>query len=357
MNVWSDDVLKEDENRQEEGVGVGPTALVWTSDGYKTIDNLVESDSAWVYPQGQADVRSVESCWSNEVCRINAMLSDDIVTAPDQLFYAIKHNRRWSHERRRELVSFGAPEWVKAKDLDRSYYIGAMVNQESLSIAAETPADTAIMSSLAFWYVMGVFVKEGWRTHDEGVSAFVNMPTIQFLLNTLDSIDWTYEISKDTKGYQLTLHHRTFIESLNQVGSHRQHQHLPHNWIRMPKEQVLSFVSGFFYAHTDSEPGQMRVLRHPNREFVHGLAQSVAKAYGCPYGIYDNKGSSLGGFRLQFSPHPPNSVGGFHHNGVVWSPVYQSVREHYAGELYNIEIAGDDGYTINHAITKHTKTN
>ena len=105
--------------------------LVLTSNGYKPIEDITENDYVLTHTNTYQKVVKPMVNEANHIYKLSTMASEDLFVTEEHPFYVRKRERKWNNECRSYDRVFHKPEWIKTKDLDKSYYVGCAINQKS----------------------------------------------------------------------------------------------------------------------------------------------------------------------------------------------------------------------------------
>lgn len=102
--------------------------LVLTKDGYKQIENVKEGDYVLTHTNTFRRVlKSGAKMYSGSMYEINAMMLNRIFCTNEHPFYV----RRRFYSGHKRIRRFDSPEWIKAEDLSKDYFLGYAINTDS----------------------------------------------------------------------------------------------------------------------------------------------------------------------------------------------------------------------------------
>lgn len=150
--------------------------------------------------------------YKGDLYHINAMAFHGIDCTPEHPFYVRKRYRKWDNTNRRCERLFEEPTWVEAKDLTKDHYLGIAINQnESLPQwngvednrwGHHKPVNTLSrkFNFLAFWYLMGRYVGDGWKKESRsgnGIVICCGGRNEDELVKAIEGCGFNYYMSKE----------------------------------------------------------------------------------------------------------------------------------------------------------------
>ena len=152
-------------------------SLVLTENGYKRIDEINIGDMVLTHTNQYKRVTNVFNQGIKDIINVKGMAIHNIKTTENHKFLTRERYRLWNNDRRSYDRLFHEPEWVEAKDLTKSHYLGLAINQKS-----ELPKwngytnswDTGygmkthhtnfikpLLENNDFWWLMGRYLADG----------------------------------------------------------------------------------------------------------------------------------------------------------------------------------------------------
>ncbi len=86
----------------------------------------------------------------------------DVRTTAEHPFWARSRDRGWDAERRTNIRTFGQPVWLPAGQIDTSTYLAQIYPTEHV------PPPVDIDQTLDFYWLVGRYLADGWRTRPNG---------------------------------------------------------------------------------------------------------------------------------------------------------------------------------------------
>ena len=103
-------------------------SLVLTDNGYKRIDEINIGDMVLTHTNQYKKVTNVFNQGIKDIVNVKGMAIHNIKTTENHKFLTRERYRSWNNDRRSYDRMFHKPEWVEAKDLTRSHYLGLAIN-------------------------------------------------------------------------------------------------------------------------------------------------------------------------------------------------------------------------------------
>ena len=364
-----------------------PGTMVLTDNGYKNIEDIQDGDMVLTHTnQYQRVVKPMRNYCDSYVYKINAMCSDPICTTEEHPFYVRKRYFKYSldcvyengKEKKQRL--FAEPEWVKAKDLTRDYYVGVAINQKS-----EIPKWDGMvfhwsdgrgdrysnklgryMDKEDFWWVIGRYLGDGWLVDGYGKNpsygikiCCANDETLE-ITTVLDKLDMHYVISTERTVNKIQLSGKELYAFCSQFGRGAENKHLTSTILNLPINLLKSFLDGYMSADGCFTQNKYKATS-VSRELIYGLGQCVAKTYHVPFSIYRVKRPSTcviegrtvnqkDSYDITFKLERNKQDHAFYEDGYIWCPIKNISTEEYNGYVYNMEVENDNSYVVQNII-------
>ena len=180
FNLW--DITKVDETELPEfdlmtlGFPCFPSGtLVMTSKGHKEIQDINIGDKVLTHKNRFKKVVKTMQKPCSALYNIKVFGVEEFNVTAEHPFYARKFKRVWDCVNKTNKRLFSEPEWVEVKDLDKTYYMGIAINQESklpLWQGYEYKHQNRITkckNELNFenenlWWLIGRYMGDGWTS-------------------------------------------------------------------------------------------------------------------------------------------------------------------------------------------------
>ena len=366
-------------------------SLVLTDNGYKYIKDIRSGDLVLTHKNRYMPVKTLMINGNKEVYKLKIMCSEDIETTPEHPFYVREMTKVYKNRKEKEVRVFKDPEWVKAKDLNKNYYVGVAINKES-----KIPRWNGIMSSTGhtdilkndlskfmdnenFWWLIGRYIGDGWYSEykrKNRKNSYVRRVTIccSKKKNELEDIKlkleglFNYSISEERTVYKIQIASHELVEFVKKFGKYADGKFLNKDIFDLPKELLQSFLDGYLSADGHyREKQDYWQCNSVSRELIYGIGQCVAKAYDTPFSIYKLKVKSkteIEGrivnqrdqYILRFKKDVRKQDKAFYEDGYVWCPIYDLIKKEEREIVYNLEVETDNTYTVNNVIVHNCKS-
>ena len=358
-----------------------PGTMVLTDNGYKKIEDIQEGDMVLTHTnQYQKVIKPMKNYCDSYVYKINAMCSDPVYTTEEHPFYVRKRYRIWNNNRRVYERKFNEPEWVKAKDLNKDYYVGIAINQKSeipkwdgmIFHWSDNRGDRysnklgQYMDKEAFWWIIGRYLGDGWLSASHGVRPSTGIiiccakNETSEITTVLDRLEIHYTISSDRVTNRIQISMRELYEFCLQFGRGAANKHLTSTILNLPINLLKSFLDGYISADGCFTQGKYKVTS-VSRELIYGIGQCVAKVYKTPFSVYKIKRASTcviedrtvnqkDSYDLTFKLEKSKQDHAFYEDGYIWCPIKDISIEEYNGYVYNMEVENDNSYVVQNII-------
>lgn len=366
-----------------------PGTMVLTDNGYKKIEDIQEGDMVLTHTnQYQKVIKPMKNYCDSYVYKINAMCSDPIYTTEEHPFYVRKRHRvsnpseRYSNGRLKRIRKFDEPEWVKAKDLTKDYYIGVAINQKS-----EIPKWDGIifhwsdnrgdrysnklgqyMDKEDFWWIIGRYLGDGWLVDGYGTKPSTGIKICcakqetTEITTVLDRIQINYVITQERTVNKIQISMRELYEFCLQFGRGAANKHLTSTILNLPVNLLKAFLDGYISADGNLVKKQnLYRATSVSRELIYGLGQCIAKVYKTPFSVYKTirpktcviEGRTVNqknSYNITFKTDKRKQDHAFYEDGYIWCPINDISIEEYNGYVYNMEVENDNSYVVQNII-------
>ena len=364
-----------------------PGTMVLTDNGYKNIEDIQEGDMVLTHTnQYQKVVKPMKNYCNSYVYKINAMCSDPIYTTEEHPFYVRKKYYKYSldcvyengKEKRQRL--FTEPEWIKAKDLTKDYYVGIAINQKS-----EIPKWDGMtfhwsdgrgdrhsnklgqyMDKRDFWWIIGRYLGDGWlvdgygKNPSYGIKICCANNETKEITTVLDRLGMHYTTSTERTVNKIQLSSKELYTFCSQFGRGAANKHLTSVILNLPTDLLKSFLDGYISADGSFTQNKYKVTS-VSKELIYGIGQCVAKAYHTPFSVYKVtrpktcviEGRTVNqkdSYDLTFMLDRQRAAQAFYEDGYIWCHINSITTEDYDGYVYNMEVENDNSYVVQNII-------
>lgn len=347
--------------------------LVMTSAGFKCIEDITSNDMVITHTNSfHKVVKPMHRVYNGEIYTIKGMSFKDIKCTDEHPFY-VRKKTRVGHKQERLFLS---PEWVKAKDLNKDYYLGLAINPNSELPKWEGSIDNRwghgnqvnklenLLTNTNFWYVMGRYVGDGWcvkktvkKNTGSGIIICCGGRNEEKLVSALNACNFHIVKSEDkhTRRYQVMLNELcNFVE---RYGYYAHGKKIDIETLNLPTELLSSFMNG--YIDSDgSFDGKYYQIGTVSEELAYGIVQAVAKVYHRPSSLHFTKkmeSTIIEGrevhqrdiYTVVWKLSTDIQDKAFYDGGYVWMPIIDIESENTTCDVYNMEVDTDNSYTAN----------
>ena len=360
-----------------------PGTMVLTNGGYKNIEDIQEGDMVLTHTnQYQRVVKPMKNYCDSYVYKINAMCGDPIYTTEEHPFYVRKRYRVWNNPKRMYDRKFYEPEWVKAKNLTKDYYVGIAINQKS-----EIPQwDGTVfkwnnssreeysnklgdyMGNKDFWWIIGRYIGDGWlvdgygKNPSYGIKICCAKEETSEITIILDKMGVHYNISTERTANKIQISGKEWHMFCSQFGRGAANKRLTSTILNLPIHLLKGFLDGYISADGNLDKKQnVWKATSVSRELMYGIGQCVAKVYATPFSIYRTKRSKTcviegrvvnqkDSYNIAFKIDKRKQDNAFYEDGYIWCPIQDISTEKYNGYVYNMEVENDNSYVVQNII-------
>lgn len=347
--------------------------LVLTQDGYKEIQEVEVGDQVLTHTNNWQSVTKTMTNEADKLIKIHCMPSEDIYCTPNHPFYVRLKKQIYKQETRGMIRAFEDPEWVEAKNLSSSYYIGMAINQKG-----ELPnwdgfeknttwGHTEHVNTLSelfpmeeFWYVIGRYIADGWTRPNSGIIICSNDFKIGQIITRLDILGWNYNIAKEKTVNKICIPFQEIGKYCERFGKGAANKHLGNDILNLPKKQLTAFLEGYLDGDGCFSQDKFKITS-VSRILIYETVQCIAKAYHSPCSVYFTRrpnttvieGRTVNQkdtYSINFKNTRSTSDKAFYENGYIWYPIHDIAEEEYKGLVYNLEVENDNSYQVQNVI-------
>lgn len=320
-----------------------PGTLVYTSAGYKSIEDINVGDLVLTHTNKFKKVLKVMDKDANLYYLLKTDVAEDIKVTPNHPFYV----REMSLKDRK--MTFSKPQWVSTDKLKNNHYIGIAINNENQHIDLnkyDIPILhhnrlTKLINTTDFWWLIGKLSSDIIVDKDCIMKCASDNLMLELLiddkLNDLD-IKHIKTIENNVVKYLIK---DTIIKSFLKIIADTSST-IYNDMVLMGEEFIRSFLTGFLVEnHYVSAEGET-IVKFTDRNLAYTFAQYIAKGYKTSYRLINIENSYyLSLFNEDKIVHTT-----FYEDGYLWTPVYSITNHLYNGLVHNLEVEGDNSYTV-----------
>lgn len=355
--------------------------LVLTSNGYKPIEDITENDYVLTHTNTYQKVVKPMVNEANHIYKLSTMASEDLFVTEEHPFYVRKRERKWNNERRSYDRVFHKPEWIKTKDLDKSYYVGCAINQKS-----ELPKWDGVEFNGAwghkvqknelcdlfekneFWWLVGRFIGDGWtrnyktdKFHSEKVVICCGKHKKDEIVEVLDRLPFNYSVVEERTVYKFHIVNKELTRFLYQFGKGASNKRLTSDVINLPVDLLESFLEGYISSDGYITEDGLIKISSVSQKLIYDTAQCIMKVYKRPVSVYLTKrkptcvieGRTVNQkdtYTVTFKKVKNKQDKAFYEDGYVWCPINNIEKLDYNGLVYNMEVENDNSYVVQNII-------
>lgn len=350
--------------------------LVLTNQGFKNIEDITSEDYVLTHTNNFRKVaKPMVNAYKGDLYHINAMSFDSLICTPEHPFYVRKRYKKWNNPYRRWDRLFHNPEWVEAKDLTKDHYLGIAINQnESLPIWNGVEDNrwghhrnsnrlSEMFQWLAFWYIMGRYVGDGWKKESQsgnGIVICCGGRNEEELVKAIEGCGFNYTIAKERTVRKYIISSNELYAFVDRYGYYAHGKRIDAETMNLPRPLLGWFLKGYFDADGNFD-GTYQKATSVSKELIYGIGQCVAKVYQAPFKIYRTlrrKQTTIEGrvvnqrdsYQIVFKKIKGKQDKAFYKDGYIWFPIKGIVTEYAECPVYNMEVETDNSYTANGCI-------
>lgn len=210
--------------------------LVLTYDGWRPIESLEVGTLVLTHKGRWRPVTAVMRKDADATVVVHGHGFPDIHTTPEHPFYVRKQGRIWNNDKRQYDRTFAEPEWVDAGQLSSEYRAGQVLPDV-------LPDDR----STDFWWVVGRYLADGWRTVSNGKGRVVICANKNERAYVRERIERVYATCGSDERTVTKFHitRREFYDFLEPFGTGANGKGLP-GWVyHLPVECAEALLDGY----------------------------------------------------------------------------------------------------------------
>lgn len=350
--------------------------LVLTKNGFKEIQDITESDEVITHTnQFRKVVKPMINAYKGDLYHINAMAFHGIDCTPEHPFYVRKRYKKWDNPNRRWQRLFEEPTWVNAKDLTKDHYLGLAINQKARLPKWDGVEDnrwghhkisntlSVKFNYLAFWYLMGRYVGDGWKKESQsgnGIVICCGGRKEDELIKTIEGCGFNYTTSKERTVRKYTISSNELYAFVDRYGYYAYGKKIDAETMDLPRHLLGWFLMGYFDAD-GCKVGEYYKASSVSRNLIYGIGQCIAKVYQRPFQITRTKRNpktyiegrevnQRDSWSIAFKKEWCKQDKAFYEDGYIWFPIKSITTEFAECSVYNMEVETDNSYTANGCI-------
>lgn len=262
--------------------------MVLTSRGYRPIEDVRVGDLVLTHRGNWRPVTCTMARSGASVRRIQAGGTPGIITTDEHPFFSRERGSRWDNSLRRNVRTFGEPDWCEASRLGDSHYLGQVL-----------PPVTNGTGTTDFWWLVGRYLADGWRVSRKprGRGERKVRPTrgrVVICCAHHEALELQRRITtaglRATPSWERTvckfhICNGWFWEFLAPFGTLAHGKTLPGNVFSLDKERAGALLDGLLSGDGYTEPTGERRLTTVSESLALGVALLAQRAYGVVAGV------------------------------------------------------------------------
>lgn len=331
--------------------------LIMTSNGYKRIKDIVVGDGVLSDDGKYHRVKELFTTPNvNDIYELISYGSPAIQVTGNHPFYAKKRR--------------GTPTWKTVNNLERGDLIAVPINQYN-----KLPDLGFVDSSnLDFWWCIGRYFGDGWRSHTIRKSGRKTGQKIKNVIiccnknndetnEILSHASWCLiRVTEEATTNKIYFKNKELYNWLEEFGDYAIGKHLTGTILNLPVEQLRSFLSGYFSAdgHFDKITNE-QTFSTINKELALGIVACINKAYNRPCSLIKSRNdrvetiqgrqvNSHAQYRGEFHYEARKQDQAFYEDGMIWVPYRKKKKLEEIQTVYNFEVEDTHNYTVNNLL-------
>ena len=363
--------------------------LVWTSQGYKNIEDIKCNDYVLTHNGKYKKVYRTMKQSKTHMCEVRISGSETIMCTTNHPFYARKKHYINTHKSV-EPISYTEllkPEWIKAEDLSNEYKVGIPINTNSIvpkwngvviSRANQNGVyESHIVNTLnqymdneKFWWLIGRYFGDGSLSSNKClVDICCAIDEINEIKPVLDDLKIRYtERTQDI--HHFIISSKEWCEFLRQFGVGALNKTITPLILDLPQLLLKSFIDGYISAdgHWDNSLQNPKcIITTISKGLAYGMQFCLLKAYGryCSMVTRENQNNIICGrkvnvhklYILNFYKNISNRTKFIIEDNMAWINVRDvKILPTKQTTTYNLSVEDDESYTINNIAVHNCTT-
>ena len=348
--------------------------LVMTDKGMKPIEEIKIGDMVLTHNSRYRKVLNVGGKLVDNVYNIKGMGFDNITTTSNHPFYArekyyqyedkgMKTKEGW--KKKSKVRYYKEPQWVEAKDLDKTkHYLGVTYNT-NLGIDTDTHSED-------FWYFVGRFIGDGWiqktkrknrkDSHMYIVTLCCGKSEFNEIKQIMDKLGYNYNYLEERTTYKFRICSMELLDYLSKcgIGSINKCIH-PDVW-GLPLNKKKALLDGYISADGSYPKNRNGLcsITTISKQLAYELKLLITEVYNVPVGMTYNirpskyiiEGREVNQhntYQIRFKTHTHPQDRSFFDKDMSysWSQITSITTEEKQTIVYNMEVEEDNSYTAN----------
>lgn len=366
--------------------------LVWTSNGYKNIEDVKCNDYVLTHNGNYKKVYRTIKKNDRKFCNIKIAGCEEFQSTLNHPFLARKKKMYCTHgEHRTTITKLLEPEWINAENLTSEYKVGIPINTKS-----EIPVWNGIvkctsntygvnnswientlekyMDNLDFWWLIGRYIGDGYSSIEKcTVDICSNKERKNEIKEVIERLGIKYTEREKKTTHSFIISSKEFCAFVNQFGVGALNKTITPEILNLPIELLQSFLKGYISADgcwENSFQNPRCSCSTISKTLAYGLQQCLLKAYGvyASLCVNDDPNNVIEGckvkthksYNLCFYKNNTKRCQYKIENNIAWVNVKKcEIVNDKQKSIYTLSVEEDESFTINniavHNCTSHSK--
>jgi len=363
--------------------------LVWTSKGYKNIEDIQCNDLVLTHAGNYKKVYRTMKQSKTHMCEVKISGSEVIECTINHPFYARKKHYVNTHKNGEPITytELLSPEWVKAEDLSNEYKVGIPINTNNIipkwdgvvisrankSGVYESHVENTLeifMNNESFWWIVGRYFGDGCLSMNKNnIDICCAKDEIDEIKPVLDRLQIKYT-ERDQEIHHFNIFSKEWCEFLKQFGIGALNKSITPLILDLPKSLLKAFIDGYISAdgHWDNSiDNPCCTISTVSKGLAYGMQLCLLKAYGryCSMVIRNNQNDEICGRKVNvnksyiigFYKNQTNRAKYIIENNMAWVNVRDvEILPTLQTTTYNLSVEDDESYTVNNIAVHNCTT-
>lgn len=365
--------------------------LVNTSDGYKNIENVQIGDEVLTHKGEYKKVYNTIAKRTNEVQRLKIAGCEEFFVTGNHPFLARKKVTVSTRKNGRSLhyVEMSEPCFVEAKDLDNSYRVGIVINQNNTlpqwngvkkihknqnGYYKEYYENrlSNLFNNNDFWWMIGRYLGDGTNTYIENrkyqfeICCNKNNNETQEIKEVLDRLPFKYCISEKKTTNVFCINQKELSYFATKFGNGANEKFIPKFALDLPKHLLKSLIDGYLSAdgNFDKRYNAWR-LTTVSEKMAYSFQMALLKSYSryCSIVTKNQYESVIEGRKVKCNKA---YILGFYlsdnhlqykiEDGYAWVNIKDNIVMHNETDVYTLSVEDDESYCVRNIIVHNCTT-
>ena len=351
--------------------------LVLTDKGFKKISDVTVGDRVFTHDRTFQTVKKSMYTGQKETYFIKGMSFHEIRCTDNHKFYVrkmVRHYPTYKNGKRGRIREFLPAEWVECKNLNKNYYMGIAINNNSVipewngitfdwSDGRKNRTKNELADKLDrpdFWWLIGRYVGDGWHRSQGGIVICAAHDETPEITDVAERLGFTYSIANERTVDKIHFSIKELEYFVEPFGRGAENKVIPGFVIDLPENLVKAFVDGYVSADGTFTQGRFKTSS-VSKELSYGIGQCVAKAYHTPFSLYKNKRSEKSviegrtinqkdDYQVVWKTEKKKQDQAFYEDGYIWFPIQTISKTNLVEKVYDIEVENSHSFMANGVI-------